>query len=70
MNFIEVFVDTPLGLCKQRDLEGLYKKAYTSETQSFTGIDSAYEPLLMADLTLNMEKSETADNMKLLLTKL
>ncbi|GGF71928.1 adenylyl-sulfate kinase [Alteromonas lipolytica] len=41
--FIEVFVDTPLAVCEQRDPKGLYKKARSGEIKHFTGIDSAYE---------------------------
>ena len=41
--FIEIFVDTPLEICEQRDPKGLYKKARAGELPNFTGIDSAYE---------------------------
>lgn len=41
--FIEVFIDTPLEVCEQRDPKGLYKKARNGEIKDFTGIDSAYE---------------------------
>ncbi|MEG1653014.1 MAG: adenylyl-sulfate kinase, partial [Hafnia sp.] len=41
--FIEVFVDTPLAVCEQRDPKGLYKKARAGEIKNFTGISSAYE---------------------------
>jgi adenylylsulfate kinase len=41
--FIEVFVDTPIEICEQRDPKGLYKKARAGEIKNFTGIDSAYE---------------------------
>ena len=41
--FIEVFVDTPLSECEQRDVKGLYAKARRGELKNFTGIDSAYE---------------------------
>jgi len=41
--FIEVFIDTPIEVCEQRDPKGLYKKARTGEIKNFTGIDSAYE---------------------------
>jgi len=41
--FIEVFVDTPLAVCEQRDPKGLYKKARAGEIKNFTGIDSVYE---------------------------
>ena len=41
--FIEVFMDTPLETCEQRDPKGLYKKARAGEIKDFTGIDSPYE---------------------------
>jgi bifunctional enzyme CysN/CysC len=41
--FIEVFVDTPLELCEQRDVKGLYAKARAGQLPNFTGISSPYE---------------------------
>ncbi|MBA6224512.1 adenylyl-sulfate kinase [Colwellia sp. MB02u-18] len=41
--FIEVFIDTPIAVCEQRDPKGLYKKARAGEIKDFTGIDSTYE---------------------------
>jgi len=48
--FIEVFVDTPLEVCEQRDVKGLYKKARMGEVKEFTGIDSPYEEPLKAEV--------------------
>ncbi|TKB44664.1 adenylyl-sulfate kinase [Thalassotalea mangrovi] len=41
--FIEIFIDTPIEICEQRDPKGLYKKARAGEIQDFTGIDSGYD---------------------------
>ena len=41
--FVEVFVDTPIELCEQRDPKGLYAKARAGEITGFTGIDDPYE---------------------------
>ncbi|MEL7019240.1 MAG: adenylyl-sulfate kinase, partial [Pseudomonadota bacterium] len=41
--FIEVFISTPLAVCEQRDVKGLYAKARRGEIKNFTGIDSDYE---------------------------
>jgi len=41
--FIEVFMDTPLDTCEERDPKGLYRKARAGEIKRFTGIDSPYE---------------------------
>ncbi len=51
--FIEVFVDTPLEICMQRDPKGLYQKARTGEIRNFTGIDSPYEPPEKAEIVLH-----------------
>ncbi|MFT6986401.1 MAG: adenylylsulfate kinase [Psychromonas sp.] len=48
--FIEVFVDTPLAICEQRDPKGLYKKARAGEIKNFTGIDSVYEAPKSAEI--------------------
>jgi len=50
--FIEVFVDTPIEVCEQRDPKGLYKKARAGEIKGFTGIDDPYEEPLKPELVL------------------
>ena len=57
-DFIEVFVDTPLEICEQRDPKGLYKKARAGEIQGFTGIDDPYEPPQNAELVLDGGRRE------------
>ena len=52
-NFIEVYVNTPLEECENRDVKGLYKKARMGEIQNFTGISSPYEPPENPDITIN-----------------
>lgn len=51
--FIEIFVDTPLDVCEQRDPKGLYKKARAGEIKGFTGIDDPYEAPSAPELVLN-----------------
>lgn len=51
--FIEIFVDTPLAVCEQRDPKGLYKKARSGELKNFTGIDSAYESPENPEIVIN-----------------
>ena len=43
VDFLEVFVNTPLEVCEQRDPKGLYKKARAGELENMTGIDDPYE---------------------------
>lgn len=50
--FFEVFTDTPLEICEQRDPKGLYKKARAGEIKGFTGIDDPYEAPTKPDLHL------------------
>jgi sulfate adenylyltransferase len=52
-HFIEVFVDTPLEVCEQRDAKGMYAKARRGEITAFTGIDDPYEPPPHPELTLD-----------------
>ena len=51
-NFIEVFCSCPLGICEQRDAEGLYQKARKGEIQNFTGISDPYEEPKNPDIEL------------------
>ncbi len=41
--FVEVYVNTPLEICKQRDVKGMYKKAMAGEMKDFTGVSAPYE---------------------------
>ncbi|XP_066991783.1 bifunctional 3'-phosphoadenosine 5'-phosphosulfate synthase isoform X2 [Anabrus simplex] len=50
--FFEVFIDTPLNVCEQRDVKGLYKKARKGDIKGFTGVDQAYEKPEVPDLVV------------------
>ncbi|MDN3652668.1 adenylyl-sulfate kinase [Thalassotalea ponticola] len=54
--FIEVFIDTPIEVCEQRDPKGLYKKARAGEIKEFTGITSEYEPPEQADIHVKTDE--------------
>lgn len=61
-DFLEVFVNTPLAVCEQRDVKGLYAKARRGEIKEFTGISSPFEepehPALRLDTSvLGIEQS-------------
>src|SRR5246127_2481204 len=51
--FIEVYLNTPIETCEQRDPKGLYKKARAGELKNFTGIDDPYEAPLHAELVID-----------------
>ncbi|CED70319.1 adenylylsulfate kinase [Aliivibrio wodanis] len=62
--FLEVFIDTPLEVCEQRDPKGLYKKARAGEIKHFTGIDSEYQAPINAEIhvkTANKSIEECAE---------
>ncbi len=62
--FIEIFVNTPLELCEERDPKGLYKKARAGEIKNFTGIDSDYEAPEAAEIEIKTDQvsaEEAAD---------
>ena len=62
--FVEVFVNTPLAVCEERDPKGLYGKARRGDIKNFTGIDSPYEAPEAPDLiidTVNMSPQQAAE---------
>ena len=59
--FIEIFVDTPIEICMQRDPKGLYEKAKAGEIKNFTGISSPYEVPETAEITVQTA-GRTADD--------
>ena len=59
--FIEVYISTPLEICEQRDVKGLYARARRGEIKNFTGIDSAYEAPDSAELDLNTAEISAED---------
>lgn len=53
--FFEVFVDTPVKVCAQRDPKGLYARAYAGDLDGFTGVDDPYQPPNDPDLRITPE---------------
>ena len=60
--FIEVFVDTPLEICEQRDTKGMYAKARRGEIKGFTGIDDPYEAPQHPEIVLDTRASSPEEN--------
>ena len=60
--FIEIWVNTPLEVCEQRDIKGLYAKARRGEIKGFTGIDDPYEEPLDAEIVLNTVDTTPEEN--------
>lgn len=59
--FHEVFVDTPLELCEERDIKGLYAKARAGEITDFTGIDAPYEKPQQPEIHLSGGRNNIAE---------
>jgi sulfate adenylyltransferase len=51
-NFLEVFVNTPIEVCEERDIKGMYAKARRGEIKGFTGVDDPYEDPLNPEIML------------------
>lgn len=59
--FIEVYVNTPLAVCQQRDTKGLYAKARQDSSFALTGLKAPYEPPADADLCIDTSQLSLAD---------
>jgi adenylylsulfate kinase len=68
--FIEVFVDTPLGVCEDRDPKGLYKKARAGQIKGFTGIDDPYEAPENPEITLHTDRVSIEESVVQILDEL
>jgi sulfate adenylyltransferase len=61
-NFIEVFVDTPIDVCEQRDVKGLYARARRGQITGFTGVDDPYEAPASPEITLDTVNNDPLAN--------
>jgi sulfate adenylyltransferase len=69
-NFVEVFCDTPIDVCEQRDVKGLYAKARAGQIKGFTGVDDPYEPPLNPEVTLDTSKLSVQECVDTIIDKL
>jgi len=60
--FVEIFVDTPLEVCEQRDTKGMYAKARRGEIKEFTGISDPYESPINPEIRLTTINCLPEDN--------
>lgn len=70
-NFIEVYMDTPVEICEERDVKGLYAKARQAmeegKPMGFTGVDDPYEPPIEPEITLKGFGSSPEENARIIL---
>jgi adenylylsulfate kinase len=69
-DFVEVFINCPLGVCEQRDVKGLYAKARKGEIKDFTGIDSPFEAPLNSDIELFTNQNSSQECVEIILEKI
>ncbi len=70
VDFVEVFVDAPLEVCAERDVKGLYAKAYSGEIAQFTGVSDPYEAPNAPDLTLKTAEETPEESARKVIEKL
>jgi sulfate adenylyltransferase len=68
--FVEVFVDTPIEVCEERDVKGLYARARRGQITGFTGVDDPYEAPVNPEITLNTVEFSAEDNARHIATYL
>ncbi|MBW8010248.1 MAG: bifunctional sulfate adenylyltransferase/adenylylsulfate kinase [Chloroflexi bacterium] len=68
--FIEVFVDTPIEVCEERDVKGLYSRARRGEIKGFTGVDDPYEAPRNPEITLDTVNFTQEQNARKIITYL
>jgi sulfate adenylyltransferase len=68
--FIEVFVDTPLEVCEQRDTKGMYRQAREGKVKNLTGVDDPYEPPLHPEIVLDTIKRTAEKNVEYIIAYL
>jgi adenylyl-sulfate kinase len=68
--FIEVYVKASVEVCAERDVKGLYEKAFKGEIKEFTGVSDPYEPPLNPELTLDTEQESVEESAEKLLALL
>jgi adenylylsulfate kinase len=70
IDFVEVYVDAPLEVCAERDVKGLYKKAFAGEIEQFTGVSDPYEPPAAPDLHLKTDEETPEDSARRVIVRL
>ena len=66
-DFLEIFIDTPLEVCEQRDPKGLYKKARAGEIKDFTGVSAPFEAPLTPFLRVENTNPDLDETVRMML---
>lgn len=68
-DFLEIFINTPIEICEQRDVKGLYKKARAGEIKDFTGINAPFEAPTNPFLDVKTENKTVEQSVNEILSK-
>jgi sulfate adenylyltransferase len=68
--FVEIFVNTPIDVCEQRDIKGMYAKARRGEIKGFTGIDDPYEEPVSPELVITTVDNSPEENAQIIINYL
>jgi sulfate adenylyltransferase len=60
--FVEIYVDTPIEVCEERDVKGLYARARRGQIKGFTGVDDPYEVPVDPEITLHTIDESSEEN--------
>lgn len=69
-DFVEVFANTPVEVCEERDVKGLYKKARSGEIKNFTGISDPYEEPLTPEVNCETANETLDESVNKVMAKL
>jgi adenylylsulfate kinase-like enzyme len=69
-DFVEIFIDTPLAVCEQRDPKGMYARARRGELKDFTGVDAPYEAPSAPEIRVDASLGKPAETLAAMLLRL
>lgn len=69
-NFIEVFVDAPIEVCAERDVKGLYAKAFAGEIPNFTGVSDPYESPVSPEIIVRTDQETVEQSVAIIINYL
>ena len=69
-NFIEVFVDAPIEVCAERDVKGLYAKAFAGEIPNFTGVSDPYEAPVSPEIIVRTDQETVEQSVAIIINYL
>lgn len=69
-NFVEVYINCPLAVCRERDVKGLYKLVDEGKIKNFTGVDDPYEAPEHPDLVIETNKETVEESVERIFAKL